>query len=379
MNNSQSERNINQSSVDSRYDSGIKAMVRSLQFTFFLLILLILGMLIYFFTFGGYFTVQPQEAVIVLRFGKYVDTYTKDWHWFFPYPVNSFIHVPTNPQYLNVNFKAADIPGPPGAQAAGHPMKPGSDRYLLTGDFNIIHSSWQMEYKIVDPQLYYKSCLTPVNPLQDDPMLKTPEGEVMGTRGPQTLLRSVLRACVIKVSAQSSVDNMLYGIQQSSEKVEKLFIKKIAALNIGISVNNLQLIKAMPPASTSKAFAEVTEAKQTSSSMIDKAKNYKVKKQSMGQSQRAEILAQAYTFRKIVVAEAKSESIYFNMINKQYNISPETVLVALYNSVLSDVLSEVDDKYIFTRSNGKQEIRLKINPEPPRPQLKKPVENEAGK
>jgi modulator of FtsH protease HflK len=377
MNSSQGERNINQNTGDSRYDSGLKALVRSLQFTFFLLILLILGMLIYFFTFGGYFTVKPQEAVIVLRFGKYVNTYTKDWHWFFPYPVNSFIHIPTNQQYLNVNFKALDIPGPPEMQAAGRPLKPGRDHYLLTGDFNIIHSSWQMEYKISEPKLYYESCLTPVDPLQDDPMLKTPEGEVMGARGPQTLLRSVLRSCVIKVNAQSSVDDMLYNTKTSSEAVESLFSKTIANLNVGITIINLQLIKAAPPTTTSKAFSQVTEAKQTSSSIIDKAENYSVKTKSAAKSKRTEILAEADTFKKIVVAEAKSESIYFDMINKQYNASPDTVLVALYNSVLGEVLSKVDDKYIFARSRGKQEIRLKINPEPLKPQFKQPKDQPA--
>ena len=202
-----------------------------MQMTFFLLVLIILGMLIYFFTFGGYFTVKPQEAVIVLRFGQYVDTYRKDWHWFFPYPVNSFVHIPTNQQYLDINFNAAEMIGmPPEMQAAGRPLKPGRDLYLLTGDFNIIHSAWQMEYKINDPKRYYSSCLTPTDPLQDDPMLKTPEGENMGTRGPQTLLRSVLRSCVIKVNAQSSVDEMLYDTKTSrnvpSQNKNELYIRE---------------------------------------------------------------------------------------------------------------------------------------------------------
>jgi regulator of protease activity HflC (stomatin/prohibitin superfamily) len=137
------------------------------------------------------------------------------------------------------------------------------------------------------------------------------------------------------------------------------------------------MVKSSPPATTSKAFSQVTEAKQTSASKIDKAKSYSVKTKAEAQSKRTEILADADTFKKVIVAEAKSESIYFDMINKQYNASPDTVLVALYNSVLSDVLSTVDDKFIFTRIGGKQEVRLKINREPLKPNLKKKKVNKA--
>ena len=231
--------------------------------TFFLLVLIILGMLIYFFTFGGYFTVKPRKRLSYCGFGQYVDTYRKDWHWFFPYPVNSFVHIPTNQQYLDINFNAAEMIGmPPEMQAAGRPLKPGRDLYLLTGDFNIIHSAWQMEYKINDPKRYYSSCLTPTDPLQDDPMLKTPEGENMGTRGPQTLLRSGSALMCYQGQCPVFSDEMLYDTKTSTEKVEDLFKKTVADLDIGISIENLQMVKAAPPTTTSKAFSQVTEAKQ---------------------------------------------------------------------------------------------------------------------
>lgn len=371
MNSSQSGRNIGQGPGETRYDAGLNALVKSLQFVFFLLVLIILGMLVYFFTFGGYFTVKPQQSIIVLRFGKYVDTYKEGWHWFFPYPVNSFIEVPTNPQYLQVSFKAAEVPGPPEMQAMGRPLKPGQDRYLLSGDFNIVHSSWQMEYTIVDPKLYYESCLTPQNPMNNDELLKDNDGDIMGTRGPQTLLRSVLRSCVIKVCAGMPVDNLLYtGKETCRDEVQQLFAKTIADMNIGVDIRNLQLIEVSAPASTKRAFAEVTEAKQASSSMINKANSFSIKNLGEAESQTAEILADARTYQKIVVAEAKADSIYFDKIFIQYKLSPETVLAPLYNSVLSDVMSQVKDKYVFTLSGGKQELRLKINPEPPKPNLK---------
>lgn len=90
-----------------QYESGLKSLVRSLQWAFAFLLVVIVAMLIYFFTAGGYFSVEPQQAVIVLKFGKYEATYTTGGHWFLPYPVNRFVRVRVNQQQLDVSFTPA--------------------------------------------------------------------------------------------------------------------------------------------------------------------------------------------------------------------------------------------------------------------------------
>ena len=88
------------------YEGGMKALSKSLQTAFIILLLVILFLLVRFISFGGYFAVKAQEAVIVLRFGKFQDVYTRDWHWFLPYPVNRFIHINTSPEYMTVDFSS---------------------------------------------------------------------------------------------------------------------------------------------------------------------------------------------------------------------------------------------------------------------------------
>ena len=201
----------NMTKNDSQYDAGMKALVKALKGAFFLLVVVILGMLVYFVSLGGYFTVTPQESVIVLRFGKYVNTFNNGWHWYFPFPVHRFVHVKTNSQSLNINFDAMEITqGPPEMRAMGRDLAPGRDRYLITGDDNIIHTSWKLAFEIEDPRKYYETVMTPEDPLQPDELLKTPTGSIMGTRGPQTLLRALLRDAVIKTSAKNSIKNILY-------------------------------------------------------------------------------------------------------------------------------------------------------------------------
>lgn len=359
-----------QTDHSSQYDSGLKSLVKSLQVSFIILVIIIVGMLVYFFTLGGYFIVKPQEAVIVLRFGKYVDTYTENWHWFFPYPVNSLVTLNTSPQIINVDFKATAqvIPGAPDEQQQemmSGPLEPGKDRYLITADANIIHTSWMLEYQVSNPKKYYESCLCPVDPRNNDELLLS-GAKVRGTRGPQTLLKEILRNVVIKITANRTVDEVLYDKKQDyKDAVQLAFAKNIEDLDIGIKVNSVTLQQAFPPLKTKSAFSDVTSANQAKSTMIDKANEYRVKLENSTVAERAGINAGAETYRKQVVSEVKAENIYFEKIYTEYKISPDTVLMALYNFTLSDVLGAVQEKYLVTKSaDRQQQIRLKINPEP---------------
>jgi membrane protease subunit HflK len=358
---------------DSQYDAGMKALVKALKGAFFLLVVVILGMLIYFVSLGGYFTVTPQESVIVLRFGKYVNTFNDGWHWYFPFPVHRFVHIKTNSQSLNVDFTPMEITqGSPEMRARGRELAPGRDRYLITGDDNIIHTSWQLAFEIENPRKYYETVLTPTDPLQPDQMIKTPTGENMGTRGPQTLLRALLRDAVVKTSAKNSIVNILYkNKERYQEQVKAYFIKAVNDINIGVKITEVNLGDVSPPLRTKPAFAAVSSAENIKSSMIDKAKAYSINQNNIAIAQKAKIIADANVYKKEIVAEVKADSNYFKKINAEYQKNPGTVLVALYNDKLSSVLSNVEDKYIFNGGNNKhQEIRLKINPEPIRTKKK---------
>ena len=60
--------------------------------------------------------------------------------------------------------------------------------------------------------------------------------------------------------------------------------------------------------------------------------------------------------------------VYFLSILEAYRRSPDTVLMALYNQTLADVLENQDAKYILgTDASGRaKQVRIKINPEPRR-------------
>ncbi len=348
---------------DSLYDAGLKSLVRSLQIVFIFLVIIILGMLIRFLTLEGYFYVKKsQEAVIVLRFGKYIDTFDQGWHWFLPYPIHKFITFRTNRQTLRVNFLPARRPVPPGQAQRGGPLVPGQDSYLITGGANIIHTQWVINYKIVNPKDYYENTSWPKNPMDADEIEK---GDIPGTRGPQTMLRAFLRDAVIQITASMKVDAILTQQKLAyKDKVYSLFSKNLAKMNCGIEIISLDLNNVAPPLSTKNAFSAVTNAGTAASALVDKAKEYRVRAENDAETKVAQIHADATVYKTEVVSQSKADSIYFDSIYKEYKHNPDTVLMALYNNTLSAVFDKIDQKYIISsRTGGKQEVRIKINPE----------------
>lgn len=347
-----------------QYDAGLKSLMRMLRWAFGFLLVLIIGMTVYFFTFGGYFAVKPQEAVIVLRFGKFHGIYQDDWHWYFPYPVSEFIRIRTAPQTLSVNF-LADEAELSGEGDQGRPLAPGRDGYLLTADANILHTGWSFNYIVTDPRAYYETLLTPGNPLDPDTVEKDAEGYA-GARGAQTALRNTFRQAVHTVTSARTVEILYSEQREYREEVEREFSRLIQELECGVTVGSVVLQQIMPPRKAKTAFDEVATASNVQEAKIAEAREYRIQVENEAQSRKTEIIAQAALYRRQVVSEVKAESEYFKSINVAYRESPDTVLMALYNDLLAEVLEYQDSKFILgTRTPGQsKQIRLQINPEP---------------
>ena len=346
-----------------RYDAGLKSLARSLQLAFFFLLLGIIGTLIYFFSGAGYFSVEPQQAVIVSRFGKIIGTYTSGGHWFLPYPVNQFIRVQTSQQLLNVEFAAA------AAGDSGDSLEPGRDNYLLTGDANIVHSSWTIAYRVANPEKFYTSLLTPQFPVDNgkispDDIFTDADG-MTSTRGPVTYLRNTFKQAVISVTGESAVNSILYAGQAAfSEAVRRKFSDDVTAGNCGIVIENVALNRIYPPVRTKAAFDDVTAAGNTRSALRNEAAAYRVEVENEARSTAAAILADAETYKMRVQAGTEAEKTYFLRILEQYRRSPDTVPMALYTAMLNDIASSLNgDKFLLNTQSNRKQLWLKLNPE----------------
>lgn len=362
-----------------RYDAGLKSLANSLRAAFFVLLLGIIGTLIYFFSGAGYFSVEPQQAVIVLRFGKVVATHDSGGHWYLPYPVNQFIRIQTSQQLLNVDFVPAAVTA---GEADAESLEPGRDSYLLTGDANIVHTSWTIAYRVENAAKYYETLLTPLQPVVNGEIVPDEEFTdsvgMKGTRGPQTFLRTLFRRAVIDVTAESQVGDILYAGQGAySEKVLNRFAKLVSDANCGIKIDNLGLNRIYPPRKTKAAFDAVTAAGNVRSQLYNEAEAYKVEVENDTKASIAEIIAAAETYKKQLVARTEAQEFYFKEIYAKHKVYGNSVTMALYTAALSEVAAKLEgDKFILGSSGEKKQLRMKLNPEPKKSADKKRAQEE---
>lgn len=371
MNEPQEQSHNHKTISDEKFGSGMKALVKSLRMVFFVLTVLIIALFVWMFTFGGFFIVNPNETVIVFRFGKYFGTYTESWHWMFPYPVDKAIVLPTNTKKRITTNAFWSREGRDLTKAApgssGKTLNPGEDGYLLTSDANIMHTRWEMLYEITNPDQYYLNCMTPEDPRKPDEVFTDPEREISrGSRGPATTLKNILETCIIKVTAQHSVDEIYSSDRVGyNEKVQREVINAVQRLDIGVSVSTVMLLDIKPPAGTKAAFDDVINVQQESNLAKQKAAKFRIEELSRADSETSRLLSEARTYRKETISSIKSEVTYFNAILEKHIQSPKTTLITLYNQGIAEALEQARDKFIIRKNKaGTQQIRLKLNPEP---------------
>lgn len=350
--------------------AGLSAVLKMLRYAFVILSFGIIGLLIWYFSFGGAFTVEEQERVLVMNFGELSNQeYGPGWHWNWPYPICEIVRIPVNRKTILTNafwfYVDPTKPQNPEEGPPSGPLTPGKGGYLFTGDTNIIHVGWGMFYHVSEPLKYYTKCMGPADPREDDPVIIHPANkEKVGTRGPQTVIQALFENAIIEATAKDTVD---YALKSPlyRKTVEEAVKNAITEADIGITVNEVWLDGRTPPMAAQYAFRAVFDSKNDSFSAQNKAKSYAIKMLNQAESESVRLIADAEAYRTRVVASIQADTTYFKAMLKEYRKNPNIVLVSRYSDVLGDVLNLAEDKFVIrTNPNGKQEIRILLNREP---------------
>ena len=102
--------------------------------------------------FSGFYTIEPEEVGVVLRFGKYVRTRNRGCTSSSPGPIETMIKVPVQRQ-LKEEFGFRTVRAGVQSQYADAGLRRTS-RNMLTGDLNAAVVEWVVQYRIVDPYKY---------------------------------------------------------------------------------------------------------------------------------------------------------------------------------------------------------------------------------
>ncbi|MDC1174343.1 FtsH protease activity modulator HflK [Bacteriovoracaceae bacterium] len=267
----------------------------------------------------SFYTVEPDEEAIVIRFGKYIGTYPPGLHFKLPLNIDKAIRVKTK-RVLQEEF------GFRTASTRFRRTTYSTDGYedeslILTGDLNVADVEWVIQYQISDPFKYLFQTSDPISNIRD--VSESIMRRVVGDR----LVTEVLTT----------------GRVEISNDAEELMQDVLDKYDMGVKIVSVKLQDVNPPQVVKKSFNEVNEAKQEQEKMINQAEEAynKVIFEASGKANK--VLSQAEGFSQELINTAKGDASRFEQVLVEYRRAPRITKRRIYLETMQSLFTDIDD------------------------------------
>ncbi|MFM1769911.1 MAG: Modulator of FtsH protease HflK [Verrucomicrobiota bacterium] len=340
-------------------DAGAQALAEALRRSFAIVKVLMAGLLV-LFLFSGFFTVKQNEKAVILRFGKPLGggdgrVYGPGSHWAFPAPIDEVVRIPVG-QVQAVESSVGWYHTTAAAEAAGtepppmpslHPVR---DGYLLTGDANIIHARATLRYRIAEPGLRY----------------------MLGFADPTNAVRNAFNNALLAAAARYRVDDALTRDQAGfREAVVARLTQLIREQNLGIVIEQIDNLRAIPPRQLQADFARVLEADVRRSKELNDARTFENQtlNQARAGAEGLKSVGEAERTRLVEFVAAEVERFTNNL--PAYRSNPRLFTEQRRAESLAMIYTNAQEKIVAPQrgAGGNRTVLLQINREPPKPKV----------
>lgn len=251
-------------------DPAARSLADALRITFRLLQLAMVVLLV-LFIFSGSKTVDIGERGIRVIRGKPSDTdLSPGFHWSLPYPLGELIKIPTAPPSIAMEeafypFLTPEQKGKSTEQLIqegwGDSLSPERDGSLLTAEGHLAHVKCVVKYRRENPKLVHESILPGDNESK--------------------IVQAAVRRGIIHAAAMLTSDELLTGNPdpsrpagefRSAEEIARE-VAESQLRDLGIEIDQLSLIDAIPPLGVARDYGKPQEAQAAAKNEINRAIN----------------------------------------------------------------------------------------------------------
>lgn len=293
--------------------------------------LIILGVLVFTLAFTSFFTVDPEEIGVVMRFGEFTRTAEPGLNFKIPF-VEEVRVVPVERQLkLEFGYRTTSA----GVQSTYQKEGYRDESLMLTGDLNLADVEWVVQYRVDDPYRF-----------------------LFKVRNPDQSLRDVSEAAMRQIVGDRTVNEVLtVGRAEVATQAELLIQEICDEYETGIKIEQVVLQDVNPPERVKPSFNEVNEAQQQRETLINEAKSAynRVIPRARGQAQETIQKAEGYAVDR--VNRSEGEVARFNDLYEEYLKAPEVTKERIYLETLEEILPRIGNK-IVTDQNGNSVLPL---------------------
>ncbi|MEE2775674.1 MAG: FtsH protease activity modulator HflK [Acidobacteriota bacterium] len=270
----------------------------------------------------SFYTVQPEEVAVVLRFGKYVREENPGLHFKLPFGIERNIQVPVQRQLKEeFGFRTVSSGVRSDFTSRGHE----TESSMLTGDLNAAVVEWVVQYRVADAEKFLFRVRNVEETFRD--MSEAMMREVVGDRTVNE---------VITVGRQEIEDLVKTGLQDLCDEYQT-----------GIRVDQVVLQSVTPPDPVKPSFNEVNQAEQEREQLINEAQSQynQIIPRAEGEARRTVQEAEGYALNR--VNRSEGDAALFVSLFQEYRKAPDVTRNRMYLETMSEILPLVGRKLII--------------------------------
>ena len=274
----------------------------------------------------SFYTVDDKQQGVVTTFGRVTDVVEPGLHFKMPFGIQQVYHVDVNVyQKIELGYFT---------DSRGTTVSVEEESSMITGDYNIVHVDFLVEYKISDPVQY-----------------------LFSSDEPQMILKNLIQSQVRNVVGSSTVDAVLTsGKENIQMQVKELVSQILDEYDIGLTLIEVRIQDAEPPTNeVIEAFKAVETAKQNAEAVVNEAMAYQNAQLPDAQAQADKLLQDAEYLKQKRINEAVEAVAMFEAMYAEYAQNPEITRARMYYEAISQILPGVK-VYINTGSGSSVEL-----------------------
>ncbi len=306
----------------------------------------------------SFYRVDASEQGIVLRFGKHARTVNPGLQMKLPWPIENVYTVPVKKvQSLEFGFRTVSAGRKTEYAKRNSQLDDVAD--MLTGDLNIAHVEWVVQYKIDDAMASLFN-IGDENSLYGD-FISSIRQEDINPALPDTI-RDVSETVMRKLVGDRSVDSVLtMGREEISAEAKIEIQEMLDVFEAGVEIITVKLQTTSPPESVKDAFQEVNRARQNKEKVVNQAEGERNRQIPAARGKREQQISEAEGYKSRMVMETLGQINAFNAKLAEYEKAPEVTKQRLYLEAMEEVLGQVGNKTIIDESVNQMLPILNLN------------------
>jgi membrane protease subunit HflK len=269
-------------------------------------IAIIAGIVLIFWAYQSFFTIDQAERGVIQRFGQFVAVRDPGLGFHF-WPLESLTKVNTQ-KVSSVNYTAK----------------------VLTQDINLIDMSLAVQYQLRDPVKY-----------------------LFQVKDPEQTLRDVGEMAIREVVGRSTLEEILISKrEQATTRTKDLIQRTLDQYGSGIIITSVNLTDIQVPTDVRPSQEDANKAIADKERLVKEAEAYASGILPVAEGGASRQLQEAEAYRAQVVAVAEGEAERFKQLVSQYEKAPRVTRDRLYIEAVENVLGRSQKVVVDTKGSN---------------------------